>query len=152
MGLVQIIKGSPLFLELYDEEIDALIQSCKVQILEPGEYLFREGEEGKDLYIVLSGELSIIKRDLEVTRFTKGELLGELVLINDLARTTSCIAVGHSEILVIESQVILGTYTEQPRIFAILMMNIARMLAQRLKRTTTQLQEMAARLKSEPGA
>jgi CRP-like cAMP-binding protein len=146
MGLLQIIKGSPLFLELYDEEIDTIIRHCNVCILEPGEWLFKEGDEGKDLYIVLSGELSIVKRDFEITRFGKGELLGELVLINDLARTTSCRSVGHAEILIIECGAVLGTYTEHPRIFSILMMNIARMLAQRLKKTTVQMQEMAEKI------
>jgi CRP-like cAMP-binding protein len=146
MGLLQIIKASPLFTELYDHEIDAVIRNCNVRILESGEFLFRENDVGEDLYIVLSGELVILKGGLEITSFAKGELLGELVLINDHVRTTSCFSRGHSEILMISNHLVLGTYSKEPRLFSILMMNIARMLAQRLKKTTAQLHDLAEKV------
>jgi CRP-like cAMP-binding protein len=152
MGLIQIIKGSPLFTELYDEEIDFIVRACQVRVLEKGDILFQENEAGEELFIVLSGELCILKGGVEITRFVKGELLGELVLVNDHQRTTACIAGVHSEVLVIHNKMVLGLYAKQPRIFAILMMNIARMLAQRLKKTTQQLKDLTDQVKKPKAA
>lgn len=147
MALLQIIKSSPLFTELYDSEIEEIIRDCKVRIMEEKEFLFYENEKGEDLFIILTGELSIIKGGLEITKFSKGELLGELVLINDKNRTTSCQATVFSEVLVINNQVIFSFYTKRPRLFSILMMNIARMLAQRLKKTTIEMTTLSEKVK-----
>ena len=147
MALLQIIKSSPLFTELYDSEIEEIIRDCKVRIMEEKEFLFCENEKGEDLFIILTGELSIIKGGMEITKFSKGELLGELVLINDKNRTTSCQATVFSEILVINNQVIFNFYTKRPRLFSILMMNIARMLAQRLKKTTIEMTTLSEKVK-----
>ncbi len=147
MALLQIIKSSPLFTELYDSEIEEIIRDCKVRIMEEKEFLFYENEKGEDLFIILTGELSIIKGGLEITKFSKGELLGELVLINDKNRTTSCQATVFSEVLVINNQVIFDFYTKRPRLFSILMMNIARMLAQRLKKTTIEMTTLSEKVK-----
>jgi hypothetical protein len=74
------------------------------------------------------------------------------VLVNDHQRTTACIAGVHSEVLVIHNKMVLGLYAKQPRIFAILMMNIARMLAQRLKKTTQQLKDLTDQVKKPKAA
>jgi CRP-like cAMP-binding protein len=147
MALLQIIKSSPLFMELYDNEIEEIIKDCKVRVMEAQEFLFHENDKGEDLFILLTGELSIIKSGIEITRFSKGELLGELVLINDQNRTTSCLATVFTEVLVINNKVIFDFYTKRPRLFSILMMNIARMLAQRLKRTTIEMTTLSEKVK-----
>ena len=147
MGLLQVIKSSPLFTELYDDEIEEIIKTCKVRCLEVNETLFVENDAGDDMYIVLSGELSIVKGGFHITTFARGELLGELVLINDQQRTTSCLATVYTEVLIINNLMIFELYSTRPRLFSILMMNIARMLAQRLKKTTIEMKSLTEKLK-----
>ncbi len=147
MGLLQVIKSSPLFTELYDDEIEEIIKDCNVRCLEANESLFQENDAGDDLFIVLTGELLIIKGGVVITKFAKGELLGELVLINDQQRTTSCSANVYTEVLILNNKMIFGFYTKKPRLFSILMMNIARMLAQRLKKTTIEMKNLTEQLK-----
>lgn len=147
MGLLQVIKSSPLFTELYDDEIEEIIKDCKVRCLEQNEILFQENDAGEDLFIVLTGELLIIKGGVTITKFNKGELLGELVLINDQQRTTSCCASVYTEVLILNNKMIFGFYAKKPRLFSILMMNIARMLAQRLKKTTIEMKNLTEQLK-----
>ena len=147
MGLLQVIKSSPLFTELYDDEIEIIIKDCKVRCLEGNETLFQENDAGDDMYIILSGELAIVKGGVFITKFFRGELLGELVLINDQRRTTSCVASVYTEVLIINNKMIFGFYAKQPRLFSILMMNIARMLAQRLKKTTIEMKTLTEQLR-----
>lgn len=142
MGLIQVIKGSPLFLELYDEEIETLIKNCQVLSLEPGDSIFKEGEEGKDLYLILSGSVIVKKGNVELSKLGKGELFGELVLINELTRTADCLASTYADILMINHDTIFSLYSRHPRIFSIMMMNISRLLAHRLKKTTIEMRSL----------
>ena len=142
-----MIKSSPLFIELYDDEIDEIIKDCHVRSLEAQEMLFQENDSGEDIFIVLTGELLISKGGVNITKFVKGELLGELVLINDNQRTTSCCASVFTEVLVLNNKMIFGLYAKKPRLFSILMMNIARMLAQRLKKTTLEMKKLTEEIK-----
>lgn len=142
MGMIQVIKGSPLFLELYDEEIETLISNCQVMSLEPGDPIFKEGEEGKDLYIILNGSVVVKKGEVELTRLGKGELFGELVLVNELTRTADCSAATFADILMINHDTIFSLYGRHPRIFSIMMMNISRLLALRLKKTSTEMRAL----------
>lgn len=65
--------------------------------LEPGDYLFRQGDEGSSAFIVESGRLRITaqRRGLEVTlnELGAGEMLGELALLDTGPRTASAVAV-----------------------------------------------------------
>lgn len=139
MSLIQIIKSSPLFLELYDEEIEDIIKTCKVLSLDPGDVVFKEGDQGRDIFIILNGTVSVKKGAVELIKLNKGELFGELVLVNELTRTADCIAANYTEILVIHHDAIFSTYAKKPRLFSVLMMNISRLLAMRLKKTSAEM-------------
>ena len=71
----------------------------------PGEVIIAEGEPGDSLYIILSGELEVTKRDgdREITLATRrpGEFLGEMSLLEQAPRTASVRAVRGSELLAI---------------------------------------------------
>ena len=61
------------------------------------EYIFREGDPGDCAYIIESGmvEISLNKegRKLVVATLTKGDILGEMAIIDRLARTASAVAI-----------------------------------------------------------
>jgi len=64
---------------------------------EPGQDVFREGDKGDRLYVVLSGEASVLARrdgrEREVARLRAGECFGEMALLGGGARnaTVRCV-------------------------------------------------------------
>jgi CRP/FNR family transcriptional regulator, cyclic AMP receptor protein len=71
--------------ELFRQETDTLQ-------LAPGDFLFREGEKGDKMYVVLEGNLDVFLGDFVLETTGPGSLLGEMALIDDSPRTANVVA------------------------------------------------------------
>jgi CRP-like cAMP-binding protein len=71
--------------ELFRKETDTLQ-------LAPGDFLFREGEKGEKMYVLLEGEVDIFLGDFVLETAGPGALLGEMALIDDSPRTAKAVA------------------------------------------------------------
>ena len=60
--------------------------------LAPGDFLFREGEIGDKMYVLLEGEIDIFLGDFVLETAGPGALLGEMALIDDNPRTANAVA------------------------------------------------------------
>jgi len=60
--------------------------------LTPGDSLFREGEKGEKMYVLLEGEMEILLGDFVLETIGPGALIGEMALIDDSPRTASAVA------------------------------------------------------------
>jgi CRP/FNR family transcriptional regulator, cyclic AMP receptor protein len=58
----------------------------------PGEFLFRQGESGDKMYVLLDGNAEIMVGDLVVEAAGPGALVGEMALIDIGPRTASVVA------------------------------------------------------------
>ena len=85
-----------------DEPLDAALlrRSLRAQ-----EQLFTVGSPGHELFLVLSGSIHILMPsqdgDVLVERFSRGEMLGEVAILDDQPRTATGIAAEPSEVLAI---------------------------------------------------
>jgi CRP-like cAMP-binding protein len=70
--------------------------------LAPGEALFREGEEGDRMYVVLDGRVDILIGDTVVEVASRGVVLGEMAMIDDAPRSASAIAKTASRLVAID--------------------------------------------------
>jgi len=71
--------------ELFRQETGALQ-------LAPGDSLFREGEKGEKMYVLLEGEMEILLGDFVLETVRQGALIGEMALIDDSPRTAGVVA------------------------------------------------------------
>jgi len=133
MSIVNIIKSSPLFYELFDEEIDTLIQDCNVLSLEEGDYIFKEGDVGDEIFLILTGGADVKKGDVKLVSLKKGDLFGEMVLLDERTRSADVVASTFTDVLVLSYESIFGVFKKNPKVFSLLMLNLCRLLAKRLK-------------------
>jgi phosphoserine phosphatase RsbU/P len=92
------------FSELPDEELDRIMAQLEVVNLKSGEILFREGDPGEHMYIVMSGDLEILMapntdNELILNRVPQGEYIGEMSLVTGAPRTASVRA--HGEVVLL---------------------------------------------------
>jgi CRP/FNR family cyclic AMP-dependent transcriptional regulator len=71
--------------ELFRQETDAVH-------LAPGDFLFREGDNGDKMYVLLEGEIEIFLGDFMLETAGPGVLIGEMALIDDSPRTANAVA------------------------------------------------------------
>jgi CRP/FNR family cyclic AMP-dependent transcriptional regulator len=67
-------------------------QDSSILNIGPGDFLFRQGESGDKMYVLLEGNAEILVGDLVVEAAGPGALVGEMALIDTGPRTASVVA------------------------------------------------------------
>ncbi|XP_011558935.3 uncharacterized protein LOC105389509 [Plutella xylostella] len=80
----------------------------------PKRTIIREGQEPMATYFIISGEVNVYRRvwdgllevyELEkITTLSAGDMFGEVALLYNIARTATCVTVGHCELLVMHAE------------------------------------------------
>src|SRR5579863_8459147 len=72
-----------------------------------GEVLFREGEQGEEMYVIQSGLVQILKRvgadERPLATLGRGEFLGEMAILNGKPRTATAVVLEDAKCLVIDA-------------------------------------------------
>lgn len=81
------------------------------RVCKPESVIFRKGDQGRDAYVVLRGQVDILGKNAEgklVTLATmgEGELFGEMALLNNAIRTANAVTKEGCELLVISEKTI----------------------------------------------
>lgn len=83
-------------MKLLDDE--ARFEHEMVETYRDGECIFEEGDVGRDLYIVQSGEVKILKnvqsKKIEIATFNKGDFFGDMALLQSIPRYAGAYAYG----------------------------------------------------------
>src|SRR3972149_8510784 len=94
------LKGMALCRALTGAGADAVAGIVEAREIAAGKELFREGDPGDGLFLVVAGEIDVIKRgprgDRSLARLGPGEVLGEMSLIPPGARSATGRAMGDS--------------------------------------------------------
>jgi CRP-like cAMP-binding protein len=138
MAIPDLLKDCTLFLELYDREIEKIVKDCHVYTFERGQTIVAAGHEGKEIYVILDGSVEIQKRDdsgsverLQVLK--KGDVLGEASLLEERVYRSDVVARTTASLLEIPYEAFFSRFKTEPRVFAIVMLNLSRMMARRLR-------------------
>lgn len=99
-----ILKGTALFEGISGEELFYVAQAMEEERLETGSVLFRRGDVGDCLYVIVSGEILIHVDDLEVRRHVKGDYFGEMALLDGSPRSASGTALDETLLLKINRE------------------------------------------------
>ena len=89
-----LLARIPFFTDLPDADLERLVSELNVVNLKAGEVLFREGDPGEHLYVVVSGELEIVMgigtaNEIVLNIVHEEEYIGEMSLLQpDGQRTT----------------------------------------------------------------
>ena len=99
------LRKVPLFAGLSDADLQAMEASVETVRLRPGELLFPEGADGDRAYVIERGELEIFKtsegRETLLAVRGRGDVIGEMALLENLPRIASVRSKGASELVAI---------------------------------------------------
>jgi CRP/FNR family cyclic AMP-dependent transcriptional regulator len=83
------ISASALVKAFPGELVGKFIQCLTVRIIPAGAFLIKKGESNEDLYIILSGEVSIEDENIKITTLREGDVCGEMSYFgNKIARSS----------------------------------------------------------------
>lgn len=145
-AIANLVKGCPLFHEIYDNEVEKIISNCLVASYEPGDYIIKQGEEGTDICVILTGLADITVEKADESHFIatigKGDIFGEMVLINETKRTANIICREKCDILIMSFENFYKFFSKNPSVFALMVLNVTRLITKRLKNSNIVVQDL----------
>lgn len=130
----------PLFMGLNSAEIAQLLCAGKVLRLQAGEYIVHAGDQGHEMFLIISGSVRVEKviggsRQV-LARFNKGQIFGEIAFVTKILRTADVVAVEELEVLEISEDFLQELIGKLPQAAAKILFNLAKILCERLANTT----------------
>ena len=124
-------------------KIDKTTYSRNVQSLGNHEIIFREGDQGKHMYVILDGNVEIRKRTGEKTTRTmitlkKGDIFGEMAVVEGKGRSATAIASTDCRLLRLDEASFYDLVKKNPD-FAVKMIKT---LSSRLRSADTLIEEV----------
>ena len=94
MDRLVILGKIPLFEEISTEQLLAVAETAEDVSFRSGEEIFRKGEIGQHLFVLVTGEVKVLSGDLHLATLGPGECFGELALLDNSTRTATIRAQG----------------------------------------------------------
>jgi CRP-like cAMP-binding protein len=138
-----VVKKAPLFTALDDASAASLRSSMTAVKLSRGQVLFKEGDEGDRLFVVVDGKLKLGTtsndgRENLLSILGPGDMFGELSLFDPGPRTATATAVVDSKLLALAHDQVIGWVTEHPQVS----LQLLGRLAQRLRKANDVLSDL----------
>jgi CRP/FNR family cyclic AMP-dependent transcriptional regulator len=141
---VEALRRIPLFARIDPPKLKLLAFTSERITFAPGATLFRQGDPGDAAYIIMGGTASVLvdtpAGQIKVADIGKNDFVGEIAILCDVPRTASVQADTEVVTLRIAKELFFRLVTEFPQ----MAVEIMRVLAQRLEKTTADLREARA--------
>ena len=99
-----LIKNVPLFSKLSRKELEAVASVADEMDLPEGKTLTREGERGREFFVLLKGTADVHQNEKKIATLGEGDFLGEIALVTRLPRTATVTTTSPVRALVISDR------------------------------------------------
>ena len=126
---VELIKRVPLFASCSKRELQQIAGIADEIDLRDGKVLIREGERGREFFVLLEGSAEVTKDGRRVNTLGPGDFFGEIALISNSPRTATVTATSPVHTLVITDRSFRRLLDDQPEIQRKVLVALAERLA-----------------------
>jgi len=160
-----VLKENALFRDLTERELRLVQDIVHVRRYHSGEAVFRQGEVGVGMYLIIKGRIEIFVtdpapiqedyREIHITQLVDGDFFGELSLVEENGRrTASAVARDETSLIGFFKPDLMEILERSPSAGVKIVFRLAEVLGRRLKETTDKVSELRKSLKElrEPPA
>ncbi len=146
--LKAFLVSTPFFGGLSDASLDLLVSMLVERRFDVGAPVVSEGEPGRSMYIVHTGDLAVSKlgnsgRVIRMAGLGPGDFFGEMTLIEMQNRSATVVAESPTLLYELTAQKLYAYYKADIHAYVLVMLNINRELCRRLRRADNRIAEMA---------
>ncbi len=99
------VEKIPLFQNAGEDFIKDIALHLKPVVFTPGDYVFKEGEAGSEMFFVIQGSLKVMNGEKTITTFNSGDFFGEIALFKNIQRTATVQAITYSDLYALSKDV-----------------------------------------------
>lgn len=141
MNEVELLRRVPLFSGIDAAKLKLLAYTSDVVTYRSGQVLFRGGDVGDAAYVIIKGDAEVSVTtdggEVPVAQLHDGDFLGEIAILCDTPRTATVTASSELKTLRIRKE----PFFQLMRQFPEMAIEMTRLMAERLTRTTAELVE-----------
>ncbi len=145
--LKAFLLATPFFGGLSDASLDLLVSMLVERRFDAGATVVAEGEPGRSMFVVHSGELTVSKRGvsghtIRMAALEPGDFFGEMTLIEMQNRSATVVAQGPTVLYELTARQLETCYKADIHAYVMVMQNINRELCRRLRRADNRIAEL----------
>jgi len=132
------LERTPLFSDLPPSALHLLISKVELVELAQGDVLFRQGDEGRELYVIAEGEVAVIDEGpprVHLTTLGEGAFFGEVALATSQRRTATIEATEPSQLLRLSREAVSELIDQEPSVLTIMLKFLRDRLLENLVRS-----------------
>ena len=142
-----LLGGIDIFSRLSAADLEALAAKMGERSFEPGQAMFREGESGSELFVVVAGlvSVSVATQDgesIELSKVGAGAFFGEMAILERAPRSATCTAIEVTDCLALEAADFEALIVETPSAAVAVLERMLGIAAGRLVKTGSFLSQM----------
>jgi CRP-like cAMP-binding protein len=147
MEKLSVLSQSPLFEMLSGPELEYVSELSRPRRYTAGQIVFQEGELGDSLYVIVSGEVEVLRSHVSgeqraIAVLGPPQFFGEMSLIDKEYRSATVRARTDTELLQLTAENLAAFRKQYRDGFTFVVINIARVLSTRLRHSNARLAEM----------
>jgi CRP/FNR family cyclic AMP-dependent transcriptional regulator len=141
------LLATPFFGGLSNTSLELLVSMLVERRFDAGATVVAEGEPGRSMFIVLSGELVVSKltdsgRVIRMADLAPGDFFGEMTLIEMQNRSATVVAESPTVLYELTARNLYAYYKADVHAYVLVMQNINRELCRRLRRADNRIAEL----------
>ncbi len=139
VSLLPVLGRIPLLNWCNREELLDVAAVARPQRMVKGETIFAEGENGAELYLLVGGDVSVVRGGTGVAHLGPGSTFGEMALLDQPMRSATVEALSDGELLVISREAFFTLLKASPALAVKLLWNLLLAVSGNLRRTTAMM-------------
>jgi CRP/FNR family cyclic AMP-dependent transcriptional regulator len=145
--LKAFLLATPFFGGLTDASLDLLISMLAERRFDAGAIVVAEGEQGRSMFVVHSGELVVTKlgdsgRVIRMSDLKAGDFFGEMTLIEMQNRSATVVVESPTVLYELTARQLYTCYKTDIHAYVMVLQNINRELCRRLRRSDGRIAEL----------
>jgi CRP/FNR family transcriptional regulator len=141
--VIELLGRVPVFSTLEPGDLEQIAQMAVPRQFEPGQVVFREGDQSDTCYVVREGHARAVRshgdgRTITLATFGPGDIFGELAMFEDERRSATVEAIEPTSVVGVLGPDMRRLMTEHPQIAARLVIALGRRLRETNERLTRQ--------------
>ena len=136
---LDILRKIPLFRHLAYKELVKVLNQTTLRSFKPGDAVIEEGSKGDEFYIILSGEVEVLKGGRPLTILGPGVHFGEMALVDHSPRSATVRAREGTRLMALTRSAFYSLVRTEPVLASKLLWSFVQVLSHRLRATNEAL-------------
>lgn len=129
---LQTLRHIALFMDLGDADLVRVFSKFKALRYAPGDVVIREGDDTDSMFVIVEGDVEIVRGGKVIARLSRGAHFGEMGLLNQRPRSATVKVTRATQALVLERDDFNEVLREDTGLAAKLLYKLAQILSLRL--------------------